>query len=333
MERKKIESGVQIGKLTVLSPTEERKNGYRIWLCGCACGNTISLDTRTLQRGTVRDCGCETKVKAGQRDVSGQRFGRLVALEPTAQRNKSGSTIWRCRCDCGKEVLTPITQLTGGYTKSCGCLGHPPLKDYVGKRFGHLVVTSYAGKDKGMHRWNCVCDCGKETVVGQTLLQSGKTKSCGCNGNPPLEDLTGAVFGRLTVLGKAESQKGSGYWRCRCECGKETVVRYGNLISGHTKSCGCLQAGIAKETLKWIDGTSVTLLEARRARPISSNTSGYNGVYFSQSAQKWVAQITFKGKTYYLGSYLRVEEAAQARKSAEERLYGEFLDWYYEMHS
>lgn len=215
MERKKIESGVQIGKLTVLSPTEERKNGYRIWLCGCACGNTISLDTRTLQRGTVRDCGCETKVKAGQRDVSGQRFGRLVALEPTAQRNKSGSTIWRCRC----------------------------------------------------------------------------------------------------------------------ECGKETVVRYGNLISGHTKSCGCLQAGIAKETLKWIDGTSVTLLEARRARPISSNTSGYNGVYFSQSAQKWVAQITFKGETYYLGSYLRVEEAAQARKSAEERLYGEFLDWYYEMHS
>ena len=31
-----------------------------------------------------------------------------------------------------------------------------------------------------MHRWRCRCDCGNETIVGQTPLQSGKTKSCGC---------------------------------------------------------------------------------------------------------------------------------------------------------
>ena len=31
-----------------------------------------------------------------------------------------------------------------------------------------------------MHRWLCKCDCGNETIVGQTLLQTGKTKSCGC---------------------------------------------------------------------------------------------------------------------------------------------------------
>lgn len=72
------------------------------------------------------------------------------------------------------------TQLTKGYKKSCGCMSHPPLKDFVSRRFGMLTVLEYAGKRDGMHRWRCQCDCGQETVVGQTLWQSGKTKSCGC---------------------------------------------------------------------------------------------------------------------------------------------------------
>ena len=53
------------------------------------------------------------------------------------------------------------------------------IKDYIGKTFHHLTVIGYAGKSAGMHRWLCRCSCGKETIVGQTLLQSGKTKSCG----------------------------------------------------------------------------------------------------------------------------------------------------------
>jgi hypothetical protein len=68
-ERKKpiIKPGFRIGKLTVAAPTDLRKNGYTIWNCDCDCGGSIRLDTRTLQRGTVRDCGCETKVKPDRR--------------------------------------------------------------------------------------------------------------------------------------------------------------------------------------------------------------------------------------------------------------------------
>lgn len=172
--------GHRVGHLLVQSPTEKRKNGYMVWLCKCDCGNEVLLDTRTLQRETVRDCGCITKTIPGQKDLTGQRFGRLVCLEPTKGRGSSGGTVWRCKCDCGKECLAVSTQLTIGYKKSCGCLGHPARKQYIGKRFGMLLVLDYAGKRDGMHRWRCKCDCGNETVVGQTLLQSGKTKSCGC---------------------------------------------------------------------------------------------------------------------------------------------------------
>lgn len=112
----KIETGFRIGKLTVAAPTGARKNGYTIWNCVFDCGGTIELDTRTLQRGTVRDCGCETKVKPGQKDLTGQRFGRLVCLEPSNQRDKQGGTQWICKCDCGKSksgFLTRIHKETG----------------------------------------------------------------------------------------------------------------------------------------------------------------------------------------------------------------------------
>ena len=326
MARPHIQIGFRVGKLEVAAPTEKRKNGYTVWKCCCDCGNEILLDTRALQRGAIRDCGCG-KVKPGMKDLTGQRFGRLVCLEPTDQRGKSGGTVWRCRCDCGNTCLAISTQLTQGYKKSCGCWGHPPLKDFVGKRFGMLTVLAYDGKRDGMHRWRCLCDCGKETIVGQTLLQSGKTKSCGCNGNPPMEDITGRVFGRLTALRVEKWEKGTAYWRCRCECGKETIVRYGYLMDGHTKSCGCLQRSMLRDNLKLCEGTSVTALESNRI--IASNTSGYTGVYWNARSQKWVAQITFKRKTYYLGSYSRIEDAVKDRKKAEGRLFGAFLDWYY----
>jgi hypothetical protein len=54
-----------------------------------------------------------------------------------------------------------------------------------------------------------------------------------------LIDLTGRRFGRLFVLSRANSQRGV-YWRCRCDCEKQTTVQGANLCSGATRSCGCL---------------------------------------------------------------------------------------------
>lgn len=58
-----------------------------------------------------------------------------------------------------------------------------------------------------------------------------------------VEDLTGAVFGRLTVVGRCESEKPqkSSVWLCQCLCGNRVVVQRNNLRSGHTRSCGCLK--------------------------------------------------------------------------------------------
>ena len=275
----KIAVGYRVGMLSVTAKTDERKNGYTIWFCKCDCGGQIKLDTRCLQRGTVRDCGCVSVVKPGMLDLTGQRFGKLVCIRPYEEKDIRGNTQWVCQCDCGNTCVAVLHQLRSGYKKSCGCLSHPPLKDYVGKRFNQLTVIEYAGKRDGMHRWKCRCDCGNETIVGQTLLQSGKTKSCGCLTKKKTPNLCDNSF-----------YKG------------------------------------------FIEGTNIGTIEARMTKPpIASNTSGYNGVYKNANGM-WTAQITFKGKTFYLGSFSDIKDAAKARKRGEE-LFESFIDWYYSTYS
>lgn len=60
-------------------------------------------------------------------------------------------------------------------------------------------------------------------------------------------ELTGQKFTRLTV-GEKVGKTNGGQWRykCTCDCGKETVVATGWLRSGHSKSCGCLSADMAR---------------------------------------------------------------------------------------
>lgn len=53
------------------------------------------------------------------KDISGQRFGRLVAIEPIG-KTKEGNIIWRCKCDCGNEKDVS-TKYLGHGTSSCGC--------------------------------------------------------------------------------------------------------------------------------------------------------------------------------------------------------------------
>lgn len=53
-------------------------------------------------------------------------------------------------------------------------------------------------------------------------------------------DLTGLVFGRLTVVKFFKTKNKVRYWECECSCGSISFVSRTHLLSGKTKSCGCL---------------------------------------------------------------------------------------------
>lgn len=62
------------------------------------------------------------------------------------------------------------------------------------------------------------------------------------------KDITGQRFGKLEVIKYDHSSKrGDALWKCRCDCGNFTVTRGSYLITGRTKSCGCLRKEQAGE--------------------------------------------------------------------------------------
>ena len=120
-------------------------------------------------------------------DLTGKRFGRLVALKDSGRREKnSGGVLWECQCDCGNIVLVSRGNLRSGHTTSCGCYGRRDnqkryIKDLTGQKFGKLLVIEQT--DKRSYRnviFKCQCDCGNIIEVPSSRLIQGKTTSCGC---------------------------------------------------------------------------------------------------------------------------------------------------------
>lgn len=114
-------TGERFGALGVTGRT--LKDGYTYWSCLCDCGNSIAATYTDLKRSRVRDCGCGLRGRYSTTavDLSGMRFGRLIAVEPTERRDSKGSIVWKCLCDCGNTFETVEDALASGNTVSCGC--------------------------------------------------------------------------------------------------------------------------------------------------------------------------------------------------------------------
>ena len=107
-------TGHRSGRLVALKPTNKRSScGHIYWRCLCDCGKVVNMQGKHLR--IQKSCGC-----ARIKDLSGQRFGRLVALKPTAQRAGS-NVIWKCQCDCGNISFVDSKSMRQGDSKSCGC--------------------------------------------------------------------------------------------------------------------------------------------------------------------------------------------------------------------
>lgn len=124
-DRKKDITGQKFGRLTVIEDTGKRQSGAVVWRCKCDCGNETEVTTGNLQSGHTTSCGCYAKEHTGEtlsKDLTGQRFGRLVALE-RIPGTKDIPTRWKCQCDCGNIAYVSSSCLLRPHgTKSCGCL-------------------------------------------------------------------------------------------------------------------------------------------------------------------------------------------------------------------
>lgn len=228
-------------------------------------------------------------------------------------------TKYKVKClICGKCKSLSESELD----KPCTCV---KTDDTVGHTYGSLFVYSKYMEQQKVY-CKCVCQlCGNTTVVLKSNLTRGHTKSCGCLKQ---NDLTGKVFGSLSVA-KKEIKDGKTYYYCLCRLCGRTVLKRADVIP-QLVSCGCDKKENRIQALKenvFIDGTQPSKIKLDK-KPTKANKSGIIGVYWDKSRGKWKADIKFKSKKYNLGRFEFIEDAIEARKEAEKRIFGDFIEWY-----
>ena len=119
-------------------------------------------------------------------------------------------------------------------------------KNLLGQRFGKLEVIEFDGYKKGKyHRnayWKCKCDCGNTKSIQASQLLSGNSSTCGCSkmGYKEKDDIVGMKFNRLTAIKRVDDERKGVRYLFLCDCGKKKVILKNAVVSGRTKSCGCI---------------------------------------------------------------------------------------------
>lgn len=148
-------AGLRFGLLTAVEPVGKSKHGKVLWKCICDCGNEIITVASGLVNGNTASCRCSTKKRMAEvgrqnrKDLTGQKFGRLTAIEISGR--KGTKMLWRCLCDCGQEKFIQSSRLINGLVKSCGCShldmvgsGHPNYKrGYYKTPGGYVTLTGH----------------------------------------------------------------------------------------------------------------------------------------------------------------------------------------------
>lgn len=127
-------------------------------------------------------------------DLTGIRYGRLVAIQRDGSCPKTHHARWHCRCDCGSEKTFRGDHLRRGTSRSCGCLNAELTRerkellraDLTGRRFGSYTVlgepravAKAAGSTNGGNlTWLCRCDCGREVHVQASQLKYSSGSKC-----------------------------------------------------------------------------------------------------------------------------------------------------------
>lgn len=215
------------------------------------------------------------------------------------------------------------------------------MHNIIGKRFNKLTVIEKSDfrSKSGAIKYKCLCECGNITYATSTELKSNHKKSCGCYRESKISTgIIGKKFGYLKVLEHISTDSnGRAMYKCKCRCGNVVNVRSDLLKTKNNQSCGCLKKknAIVQLNKLRVENTNIAFIEGALKNNKSKRAiSKVKGVYYNKTRKYWYAKITFQNKEYYLGSYGdNKQEAINARREAEEKLFGNFLKWYREKYN
>lgn len=186
MSKVKDLSGMTFGRLTAKEIIRVDKRKGAIWRCECSCGGEKEVPASRLINKKTQSCGCLVREAKERGNITGQRFGKLVAIRFDHVDEKY-KPHWLFQCDCGNQKVLPVASVKWSNVRSCGCLAKAHIAglnrlDITGERFDRLVaVRPTEERDVGGSViWECKCDCGNTVMISVNTLRQGRTHSCGC---------------------------------------------------------------------------------------------------------------------------------------------------------
>ncbi len=150
-------------------------------------------------------------------DITGQKFGYLTVLEYAGSGEKHRQAMWKCKCDCGTEIVVIGAHLKSGHTKSCRCHGNPQ-KEVQCKICSNLFKEKIS-RIKGGRGKYCSRECYAEMLRQRPMEEHGNWRG-GLSFEPYPTKWTEDL--------KESIRKRDGY-SC-CECGEE---QNGKKLSVH----------------------------------------------------------------------------------------------------
>ena len=228
-------TGQRFGRLVVVERVENDKFNKVLWKCQCDCGNVVYVISSSLKNGSTQSCGClrkdvvklkniKSKGRIGRiKDITGQKFGKLLVLEPVFNYKENDKHMyWKCKCDCGNEIITLGKSLRRGHTKSCGCynLDQIRIEKYEGS-YNSLYNSYIANAQKRGHEFNLKKEYFRK-------LTSSNCSYCGAE--PNMLAGNSKHFGRYSYNGIDRIDNNIGY------------------INGNTVPC-CKQCNYMKRTM------------------------------------------------------------------------------------
>lgn len=269
---------------------------------------------------------------------NGDKYGEWTVLKAySSTKNKKARSL--CRCSCGVEREIANANLRNGHSKSCGHLRRR-AEPYIEKtvepniRLRGNNYYVYFDEDYKYYSFGPFKTLEEARKVKEEKLpppDPQRYKKTTERGNKRLEkykkELIGKRFGKLIVLDVYNEKEKEDYryrLKCKCDCGNITHPTLISVVgkNANVTSCGCVREERGEKMLEsyLFKGTRVTNLQMK-----TNNKSGVKGVQKRPSG-RYRADIWFQNKSIYLGTFDTLEEAAAARKAAEEKYFKPIIE-------